>query len=379
MKNDNGPVRILQVVGSLGIGGIQSYLMELYRHIDKEKVQFDYVVNIKAKKNYEDEVRSLGGKIYYVDNDAFEKKRWGEYKKFWRQFYKDHPEYRVVHGHLRSTAAIYLREAKRAGRYTIAHSHATSNGYGRSAMIKNIMQRPVRRIADHCMGCSLQANEWLFGSKRANSSSCEVVKNGIDISKYIYNREVRARMRAELGLDDSTFVIGTVGRLVEQKNQELLIRAFVKAQKKRSDMKFLIAGDGPLKGRLDSLIRDLGAEDTVRLLGNRSDVNELLQALDAFAISSKDEGLGIAVIEAQAADLPAVVSPAIPGEACITDNIIRVPGYGEEEWMDALLSVERKERADTSGALVKAGYDIQGVADRLKDLYLKVSAEGSNI
>ena len=363
-------VRVLHIVGSLGIGGIQSYLLELYRHIDHDKIQFDFVVHIKTEKNYASEIELLGGKIFYIDDDAFEKKAWVKYIKYWKTFFREHPYYKIVHGHLRSTSAIYLKEAKKAGCYTIAHSHATSNGYGKTAKAKDIMQYPTRYIADYCMGCSKNANEWMFGKKRSNSSTCCVVRNAIDLNKFVFDDNNRTKKREQFDIEDTTFVIGAVGRLVEQKNHSLLIDAFAKAIQTRKNLKLIIAGDGPLKNRLQKQIKDLSLSDSVLLLGSRNDIDELLQMFDCFAMPSRDEGLGIAIVEAQAADLPVIISPAITEEACITENIIKLETYEVDEWAEALVKAKKRNRSKNDTVIRDAGYDIEAVARWLMDFYI---------
>ena len=364
------PKRILHVVGSLGNGGIQSYLMELYRHTDRSAIQFDFVVHIRTEQSYADEVESLGGKVFYIDGDAFEKKAWRRYIRFWKRFFREHPEYRIVHGHLRSTSAVYLWEAKRAGRYTIAHSHATNNGYGPGAKVKDILQFPTRFIADSCMGCSRQANEWMFGKRIAERGGCEILRNGIDARKFAFDPEIRIAVRRKLDIADETFVIGSVGRLVEQKNQRLLIDAFAKTAQMRDNCLLLLVGDGPLRRDLEKQIEASALQEKVRLLGNRTDANELLQAFDCFAMTSRNEGFPIAAIEAQSADLPVIVSSAVPEEACLTDRVYRIGSFAPQEWAETLSKLQRKERADNSALIAKAGYDIETIASHLTDFYL---------
>lgn len=364
------PTRVLQVVGSLDIGGIQSYLMELYRHIDKSKVQFDFIVHIKTKNSYANEIESMGGKVFYIEDDCFEKKAWIKYIKYWKNFVNTHHEYKIIHGHLRSMSAIYLHIAKKAGYYTIAHSHATSNGCGMSAKIKDILQYPTRYIADYCLGCSYQANMWMFGKKRAESGNCNVIKNGICTERYVYNEQIRNETRERLKIRDNSFVVGLVGRLVELKNQELLVDVVFKIIKNR-DVSLIIVGDGPLHDKLKGKIEKRHLDDYIQLLGSRSDVNKLYQAFDCFAMPSISEGLGIAVIEAQAADLPVLISPAIADEACITENIIRINDYDVDTWSNMILQIERKQRYDRSNIIKEAGYDIQSIANELCELYYR--------
>ena len=364
------PLRVLHVVGSLAIGGIQSYLMELYRHIDRSKVQFDFVVHIKTEQSYAEEVKALGGKVFYIDGDAFEKKAWGKYIRFWKGFYSEHTEYHVVHGHLRSTSTIYLKAAKKAGCYTIAHSHATSNGYGKSGKVKDILQYPTRYIADFCMGCSQQANEWMFGKKRANGDSCIVLHNGIDVEKFRFSQEKRIQKRAELGLSDEEYVIGCVGRLVEQKNQGIVISAMPTVLEAMPSTVLILVGEGPMRDKIKQQIEDLEIDVTrIRMLGSRTDVNELLNAFDLFVLPSKDEGLGIAAIEAQANGLPVLVSEAVPEEVFLTRQVERV-GENGIDWAYKICSFNRKRASETVRDIDKAGYNIKLVASQLLDIYL---------
>ena len=365
----SGSIRVLHVVGSLGTGGIQSYLIELYRHIDRSQVQFDFVVHIKAAKSYVPEVESLGGIVYYIDNDVFECKNWGKYLLFWKRFYKEHPEYKIVHGHLRSTAAVYLWEARKHGCFTIAHSHATTNGYGTTAWIKDILQFPVRYFADYCIGCSQEANEWMFGKKRANSKTCAVLRNGIEVEKYAFRKEVRASLRSELGYLDTDLVIGNVGRLVAQKNQELLINALSLLG---DQYKLLLVGDGPLRQKLQEQISNCSLQSRVKMLGSRDDVDKLLSAIDIFALPSRNEGLGIAAIEAQAAGLPTLLSNSVPKDAYVTRSAVCVQEETAGEWAEAIKQITVNERTSASELITDAGYSICDAAEKLQSLYLRI-------
>jgi len=364
------PIRILHAVGSLGAGGIQSCLMNLYRHVDRLKVQFDFVVHIRTEESFESEIQSMGGRVFHIDGDAFEKKTWLPYMRWWKRFFREHPEYRIIHGHLRSTAALYLGMAKRRGVYTVAHSHAVSNGYGMGARVKDLLQYPVRYIADYCMGCSYAANEWMFGKKRARSDNCLVLKNGIDVRKFRYDATARADVRRELGLPENSFVIGSVGRLVAQKNQLLLIEAMQTVLQARPEAKLVIVGDGPLRESLSGEIAARGLRDAVLLAGARNDVNRLLSAMDVFALPSRDEGLGIAAIEAQANGLPTLVSAAVPEEAYATEQIRRVAPDTSAAWAQALTADAVTRAADAAGQVRAAGYDIAGIAEQLEEFYL---------
>ena len=369
MTNKHGahPIRILHIIGSLGTGGIQSLLMNLYRNIDRERVQFDFLVHIRADGHYEEDVKKLGGRIYYIDEDAFERHKWLAYCSFLRNFFRHHPECLIVHGHLRTMSAVYLSVARQAGCRTIAHSHSTTNGYGKTAVLKDILQFPTRYVSDYFMGCSDVANEWMFGARRAHGSRCRVLRNGVDVGRFKYSCVTRQVKRAELGIDDACFVIGNVGRLVFQKAQHVLISAMPQIVSQTPDSKLVIVGDGPLNQQLFEQAKSLHIERHVLLTGNRSDVPDLLSAMDVFAMPSQNEGLGISAIEAQANGLPTLVSKAIPLEAYITSNIHLVEN--EAEWAKAILSAGGRSVSDASRIVSEAGYDIKKIAIDLMEFY----------
>lgn len=220
------PIRVLQVLGGLEAGGAESFVMNLYRKIDKRNVQFDFVKHITHKGVFEDEIHQMGGKIYqcpqYTGKNHF------AYCKWWDDFFEEHPEYHMIHGHVRSTAAIYLKIAKKHDLVTIAHSHSTSNGSGVSAMVKDLMQLPIRNTADYLFACSDRAGEWLFGKKATKMPNYQMIPNGIDLSRFAFDEKKRFQMRKELFIDETALVLGHVGRMTEPKNHKFLLQLFAK-------------------------------------------------------------------------------------------------------------------------------------------------------
>ena len=209
-------IRILHMIGSLDIGGSQAMVMNLYRNIEREKIQFDFIVDSPNEQYFVDEIKQLGGKIYSMPK--FKGTNLFEMKTKWDRFFIEHPEYKILHSHVRSYASIYLPIAKKHGLKTIIHSHSTSNGKGFSALVKAVMQYPLRYQADYFFGCSKEAGVWLFGSKVANSDRFYILKNGIDINRFLFNKNKRKKIREQLKVSDSTLVIGHVGRFNKAKN-----------------------------------------------------------------------------------------------------------------------------------------------------------------
>ena len=365
------PIRVLHVVGGMGLGGIQSYLMNLYRVMDRTKIQFDFLVHIKSENSFENEIHSLGGKVYYIENDYFEKKQMKKYSRFIDDFLKKHHEYKIIHGHLRSTAFIYLKYAKKHNKITIFHSHSTSNGCKFTAYITNLTQIPIRYMSDYFMGCSQAANEWLFGKKIAKSNHCYIVYNGIEVEKFTYNEQKKRAIRRELKLDNHTLILMTVGRLVEQKNQMFLIKMMEELTKKNKNVKLLLVGDGPLKELLQKTSKMLHLDEYIIFLGARVDVYNLLQAADIFLLPSKSEGLGIVAIEAQASGLPTIVSPAVPKEAHIT-NLCVTCSNSIEDWIKEIEKVKHISRKNMEKEITQANYNIHSISKWLADFYIQV-------
>ena len=277
-------IRVLQVFGCMNRGGAESMIMELYRHIDRSRIQFDFVVHTTEKCAYDDEILSLGGRIFSVP--SFTVKNAFLYKKAWKKLLTTHEEWRIVHGHVRSTASIYLPIAQEYHRYTIAHSHSISSGKGFSSIIKNILQKRIK--ADYYMACSNAAGKWLFGDKIVNSDNYHVLPNAIDVSKYKYNEDIRKKVRQEYSCEDA-ILIGHVGSFYDVKNHSYLIKVFTCIKEKESDAKLMLVGGGYLLQEIKNQVKELGIEDSVIFTGVKSNVNELLQAMDVFVFPSKYE------------------------------------------------------------------------------------------
>lgn len=362
-------LRVLHVLGGLNRGGAETMVVNLYRNIDRSKVQFDFIVHTEDKCDYDDEIKSLGGRIYRLPR--YTGKNHYQYKEAWRSFFQKHTEYRIVHGHMRSTAAIYLRIAKQYGLITIAHSHNTSSGTGFSATVKNIMQYPIRYIADYFFACSKNAGIWLFGEKVCQKENFMLLYNSIDTKKFIYDNNKRKEKRREFQIEDK-FVIGHVGRFHTQKNHKFIVDIFKEIHDKDKSSVLMLVGDGDLRQQIKKKVDDLGLVNSVIFTGVRSDIAELMQAMDVFLFPSLYEGLGIVVIEAQAAGLPCIIADTIPKEAHVTNNIktlsLKKPAG---EWASLLLKFSSTTitRNNISQILSQRGYNIEDNAKWISDFY----------
>ena len=367
-------IRVLQMIGSLGVGGSQTMIMNIYRNIDRSKMQFDFVLDRSTPYHtvFKEEAESLGAKIYTMP--LFNGANAAQVKREWDNFFYLHPEYKVLHSHVRSYASLYLPVAKKHGVKTIIHSHSTSNGSGPAAMAKNAMQYPLKKQADILMSCSTEAGLWLFGEKACKSDKYVFLPNAVDIERFTFNEEKRNAMRKKLGLE-GRFVVGHVGRFMEDKNHVFLVEAFAKLHEKRPESKLILVGSG--EGELQRTVAmkavELGVAEDVILTGNRNDVPELLWAMDVFAFPSLREGLPATVIEAQAAGLPCLVSEAVTKDVAISPLVKRLPIDSTQLWAEEMLKAG--PRQDVSEYIRKAGFDVKASAQQLYELYVKLHKE----
>lgn len=372
-SHDNSTPRILHVFGGLLHGGAEALVMNYYRHIDTSSMQFDFIVHTPVVGVYEAEILSRGGRIFRAP--AYTGRNHFQYRAWWKSFLDEHPEHHIVHFHIRGSSAIAIPLAKRAGRVTIIHSHSISNGKSLTAAIKNIFQLSLRRDADYLFACSEAAGRWLFGRKAMESGHVQVWKNAIDLSAYEFSPRVREEYRKEYGED--AFIVGHVGRFVEAKNHRFLLEIFKEIVERKPNALLLLVGDGPLFEQIQERALALGIEQSVRFLGARSDVPQLLQAMDVFLFPSKFEGLGIVAIEAQAAGLACFASTSVPQDIGITD-LVQFIGLDVEpkRWATSILESDlRRREEDTREALQKAGYDITQSTEQLCEFYSHLDAD----
>ena len=363
------PIRILQVFASLDRGGAEAMIMNLYRKIDKEKIQFDFVVNDRdTEYAHEKEITDLGGRIFRVPR--FKLFNYSTYKKAWINLFENHPEWEIVHGHHTSPAFIYLSVAKRKKRLTIAHSHIAGTEKNIKSYSKKLMRLPLRYISDYLFACSDKASKWMFGNR---SKKAHLINNSIDSAVFSYDECIRNKARKNLGIEDR-FVIGHIGRFQTQKNHNFLIDVFYEVRKKNSHAVLLLIGDGDLRSSIKKKVESQGLEGSVLFLGVRSDIPELLLAMDMFLFPSLYEGLPVTLMEAQASGLKILASDTITNEVAITDNVEFMSlNSSAEVWADRIMKYSNGyERKDTSQEIVSAGYDIKSTAKWYENFMLKL-------
>ena len=374
-KSKEEPIRIAHIVGKWLGGGVEAVIMNYYRHINHDKIQFDFICDNDSTNIPYEEIEKMGGKVLLIPPYQDVVKYHKELKKVLQD-----GNYRVVHSHINTLSVFSLCAAKCAGvPVRIAHSHSTTNKKEKKKNLMKQVLRPFSKVfATDYMCCSELAGRWLFGDKEYNKENVYLLNNAIDLEKFKYDESLKKKKRKELGIKNSTLVIGHIGRFVAQKNHDFLIDIFNEIHKQNADSILLLAGQGPLVENIKNKVKELQLEDNVKFLGQRRDANELYQAFDVFLLPSLYEGLPVVGVEAQAAGLLSYLSDDMTKETKVLDitkfmSLNNTP----EEWANNILNdINKYKRIDTSQEMTAKSFNIKEEAKKLEEYYLKLYDDG---
>lgn len=371
------PIKILYVNGGpLNRGGIESYMMNYYRNFDRNKIQIDFVSIGMQKSVYDDEIESLGGKIYYVPKKS---RNYLGYINSLRNIFKS-GNYKIVHTHMDAMGMTVLKEAKKCKiPVRIAHSHNTKHLTNNFIKLKinEYARKNINKYATHMFACSDLAGKWLFGESVYNQGRVEIVRNAIDIDKFIYDKNKRYNLRFKYGISNDEIVIGHVGRFDYQKNHEFIVDFFAKLNSNK--YKLILVGDGHLKEKIKMKIRDKAIKNNVIIIDSCDNVNELYNIFDIFILPSHFEGLGIVAIEAQVNGIPCIVSSNVPKEVKISEHIEFLSIENTEPWckmVDKCIE-KNKSRIIDSEFVTNRGYNIKFEAKKMQEKYILLYKENS--
>lgn len=366
-------IRVLNIVRGMNRGGLETTLMNILRNIDRSKVQFDFLVNTQEKCDYDDEIRALGGKIYYIPPRREGIKK---YKRELVRFFSNHKEYKIVHQHVSSLSDIEaLKAAKQVG-VPIRIVHSRNSQHSGSVIHKYLHfwnQRKISKVATDFFACSELAARWLFGDKLYRENNHIIINNGIETERFVFSKEKRNLIRRDLGVGNKV-LIGNVGRLHKQKNHTFILDVFKTLNTSIPETMLILVGDGVLRNSLENKAKELGIQESVIFTGVRKDIPDLLQAMDIFFMPSLYEGLPGTVIEAQGAGLPCLISDSITKEVKITDLVVSASlDESIEKWKEHLINIinQKIERRNTSLELVEAGFDMEAITMQLQSFYIE--------
>lgn len=374
------PIRVLHVVGIMNRGGTENLLMNLYRKIDKSKIQFDFLVHQKMEGVFDQEIESLGGKVYHIDYVT--KVGHFKYKKNLLDFFNSHLGYSIVQVHMNAMNGLVLKSAKDAKiPIRISHCHSTKHGSSMlGTLYKKYVAMIIPNVATHFWGCSYEAGKWLYGKKIADDKFM-IFKNGIDLNNFVFKINTQSKIRQELNIDSNHFVLGHIGRFQNMKNHDFLIDVFFDINRRKQNSLLLLVGDGDLKSKIEEKVNKLGIEKAVRFLGVRSDVSDILHLIDAFIFPSFYEGFPVTLVEAQAMGVKCIVSNTIVKTVDLGVGLVEFLELksGANYWANKILQKTNVPPLNNIQYVLSSnGYDINSTAKWLQNFYIECLDSVSN-
>ena len=369
-------VKVLQFVYKMQLAGAETLLMQIYRAIDRNKVQFDFVTHTDETGNYDNEIRDLGGKIFHMP--VLPRENFLLYVAALRKIVLQNGPYVCVHSHLLFLNGLVLEVARSIDvPLRVSHAHSTNDGKGNSVdrlVYRWLMRHKIRKFATHMFAASRPAGEWVYGRNCWQDSRSQLLPNAIDLRPFKALSENKLDLRKELGLPTNKMLVGHVGRLIRTKNHQKILAVFNHIVKLQPSAHLILVGEGPLEAEIHALINLLGLQAQVSMLGVRNDIPKLLGALDLFLFPSFYEGLGIVLIEAQAAGVPCIVSNTVPSEGDLGLGLVKfLPlSAGCDVWSRVALKSIKSPRMSWSireQGLRQNHYDILELAPKMQEFY----------
>ena len=371
-------IKVIHSVSIMNRAGQETLLMNIYRRIDREKIQFDFQCSDSRAGDYDAEIKKLGGEILYLGENKIRipyLKYLGDVVLQYK-FFKKYSEYDVFHIHTYHAfnAWLCIVGAKLAGmRHIILHSH---NSQGMHPGLHKIFRKALGAMKIERYACSREAAEWMFGKKCVKKNQVHIVKNGIVPEEFAFSEAGRKAKRKELNIEDKV-TIGHIGRFAKQKNHEFLLGIFKEFVKLEKNAVLLLIGDGELRPFIQKKAEELGVLEKVKFLGIREDIKELLWAMDVFVFPSLYEGLGISAVEAQAAGLPCLLSTGVPTECKMTDDVEFLSlEVSAEVWAEQMRKICKQGHLNTERAINRAGYNINETVQFLENNYCIIAVTG---
>lgn len=366
-------IYVLVLITVMDRAGAETMMMNYLRNIDRDKIQMDFLINRPDRADYEDEIEQLGSHVYHMC--PLYPFKFGKYKREFREFLKQHPEYTIIHSHLEERSCLALKIAKQLGvPVRIVHAHSVPKHFNIKLPVRLWFRHKLKGTYTHRFACGEEPAKWLFGT----TDDVILMKNAIDTEKFIFDETTRKAVRKKLDIDNETLVIGHIGRFIYEKNQSFLVDIFDNVNKLHPNSKLLLIGGGKPKEEVETKelirkkVRNMGLSDKVNLLGIRDDIPEIMQAIDVLVMPSTSEGFPVTLIEAQAAGLKCLVSDVVTSKCNITGEMQYMSLEKEaEEWAGKVIALakEQPDKKEMNSKVIKAGFDIKENAKWLEEFY----------
>lgn len=364
MNSTEQPMRVAQVLNRMDSGGIEAVVMNYYRHIDHDQVQFDFYFAEDSTFPQREELERLGAGIYPVP-------AYSRPLAYHRALYAAFKErgYRVVHAHLSTMSLFALFPAWRAGvPVRICHNHSTAHwGEGKKTLLKYLLRPFNKLFATEWFACGEKAGRWMYGDRAFEKGKVHVMPNAIDTEKFAFDPAARIQLRQELNIPPNAFTVGHVGRFMYQKNHEFLVQVFALLKRQCPDARLLLVGEGELEQQIRDKVAESGLQPDVIFTGARGDVAKLYSVMDVFCLPSRYEGLPVVALEAQTNGLPTLFSDKITSEAALSETTTCLSLDDAAPWAEQACAFRGKRNC----RLEKRIPDIRQAAEALQDFYVQ--------
>ena len=361
-------IKVLQCVSNMDRAGIETMLMNYYRNINRNKIQFYFLCNKTKPGSYDDEIKKLGGKLFH--SPGLNPLKALKYHKVVKKIIKDN-KIDIVHVHNGAFGLQALIAAKAAGvKVRISHAHGTRIDVNLKLPLKLLYKTQLKRFANQYWGCGLEAIKFYYGNNVLKNKNYYLLTNAIDENKFKYDETKRKKIRKQLGISDTEYLIGHVGRFMPQKNHKFLIEIFKEINKTNQKFKLILIGDGELKSEIENKIAELGLKDKIILTGNIPNIDEMYQAMDSFVLPSLFEGLPVVGIEAQANGLNCLFSDTISTEVDITGNTTFMSlNTSAVKWAEKIIKLSMNKRNKITSEIKEHNYSITEETKKLENKY----------
>ena len=367
-------IKVLQVIAGMNSGGMENMIMNYYRNLDRNVIQYDFLIFTEGEAFFEKEILSLGGKIYKI---VSRRKNFIKNRRDVKEFFKKHAkDYDIAEFHQGITYYYPLRMAEKYKvKHRIIHNHGIDRVFLKKLKLYNNLfaRKRISNLATEYFSCSEDVNEQLFSDEVIKNKKIKIIPNAIDVSKFKYSKKKENKIKKELNINDNVYVFGHVGTFTYPKNHDFIIQQYYEICKEKKDCVLLLIGEGPLRNQIENKVKNLNIQDRVIFLGVRRDVSDILSAVDTLIFPSLFEGIPLTLIEAQSAGVRLLLSDTINRKIECSDLCNFIPLTENSKWKQFLMDFKKiKNRENYNEQIKETTYNIRKTATELQKTYVNI-------